>query len=56
LPIDIRWIIEGEEEVGSPHFGAIAKEYADLLKADGARQPILLGQWRPRAQRTRPAQ
>jgi acetylornithine deacetylase/succinyl-diaminopimelate desuccinylase-like protein len=36
LPINIRWIIEGEEEVGSPHFGAIAKEYADLLKADGA--------------------
>jgi acetylornithine deacetylase/succinyl-diaminopimelate desuccinylase-like protein len=35
LPISIRWIIEGEEEVGSPHFGAIAEKYAPLLKADG---------------------
>lgn len=35
LPISIRWIIEGEEEVGSPHFAAIAEPYADLLKADG---------------------
>jgi acetylornithine deacetylase/succinyl-diaminopimelate desuccinylase-like protein len=35
LPITIRWIIEGEEEVGSPHFGAIAERYADLLRADG---------------------
>ncbi|KPV49143.1 hypothetical protein SE17_34280, partial [Kouleothrix aurantiaca] len=31
LPISIRWIIEGEEEVGSPHFAAIAEPYADLL-------------------------
>lgn len=36
LPISIRWIIEGEEEVGSPHFEAIAKKYASLLQADGA--------------------
>ncbi len=35
LPITLRWIIEGEEEVGSPHFAAIAEGYADLLKADG---------------------
>ena len=35
LPVTIRWIIEGEEEVGSPHFGAIAEQYADLLRADG---------------------
>jgi acetylornithine deacetylase/succinyl-diaminopimelate desuccinylase-like protein len=34
LPITIRWIIEGEEEVGSPHFAAIAERYADLLRAD----------------------
>jgi acetylornithine deacetylase/succinyl-diaminopimelate desuccinylase-like protein len=34
LPIGIRWIIEGEEEVGSTHFDAIAREYADLLEAD----------------------
>ena len=35
LPITLRWIIEGEEEVGSPHFGALAEKYADLLQADG---------------------
>src|SRR5947209_17135858 len=34
LPITLRWIIEGEEEVGSPHFGAIASTYATLLQAD----------------------
>ena len=34
LPITLRWIIEGEEEIGSPHFGAIAEKYAPLLKAD----------------------
>lgn len=36
LPITLRWIIEGEEEVGSPHFEAVAAKYADLLRADGA--------------------
>src|SRR5579884_4374370 len=36
LPITLRWIIEGEEEVGSPHFEAIAAQYAALLRADGA--------------------
>jgi acetylornithine deacetylase/succinyl-diaminopimelate desuccinylase-like protein len=35
LPINIKWIIEGEEEIGSPHFDAITKQYGDLLKADG---------------------
>jgi acetylornithine deacetylase/succinyl-diaminopimelate desuccinylase-like protein len=35
LPITVRWIIEGEEEVGSPHFGALAEEYAAMLRADG---------------------
>ena len=35
LPLTIRWIIEGEEEVGSPHFAAVAERYADLLQADG---------------------
>jgi acetylornithine deacetylase/succinyl-diaminopimelate desuccinylase-like protein len=34
LPITIRWIIEGEEEIGSPHFDRMAARYADLLKAD----------------------
>ena len=35
LPITLRWIIEGEEEIGSPHFEAIASTYAPLLQADG---------------------
>jgi acetylornithine deacetylase/succinyl-diaminopimelate desuccinylase-like protein len=35
LPITIKWIIEGEEEIGSPNFGALARQHADLLSADG---------------------
>jgi acetylornithine deacetylase/succinyl-diaminopimelate desuccinylase-like protein len=36
LPITIRRIIEGEEEIGSLHFGEIIRPHADLLRADGA--------------------
>lgn len=35
LPITIRWMIEGEEEVGSPHFGEIIEPHAEQLAADG---------------------
>ena len=35
LPINIKWIVEGEEEIGSPHFEALTKQYGELLKADG---------------------
>jgi acetylornithine deacetylase/succinyl-diaminopimelate desuccinylase-like protein len=35
LPIRIRWIVEGEEEVGSTHFDEIVQRNADLLRADG---------------------
>ncbi len=35
LPITLHWMIEGEEEIGSPHFAAIAEKYASLLQADG---------------------
>lgn len=35
LPITLRWIIEGEEEIGSIHFGAMAARYGELLRADG---------------------
>jgi acetylornithine deacetylase/succinyl-diaminopimelate desuccinylase-like protein len=34
LPIGLRWIIEGEEEVLSPHFDEIVRENAELLRAD----------------------
>jgi acetylornithine deacetylase/succinyl-diaminopimelate desuccinylase-like protein len=34
LPITLRWVIEGEEEIGSPHFAAVAEQYAPLLQAD----------------------
>ena len=35
FPINLKWIIEGEEEIGSVHFDAMTRQYGDLLKADG---------------------
>jgi len=35
LPVTVKWIVEGEEEVGSAHFGAIIAPHVDLLRADG---------------------
>ncbi len=35
LPITIKWIIEGEEEIGSPHFEEIIAPHAGKLAADG---------------------
>lgn len=35
LPLTIKWILEGEEEVGSPNFGEIAERYGALFQADG---------------------
>jgi acetylornithine deacetylase/succinyl-diaminopimelate desuccinylase-like protein len=35
LPLTIRWIIEGEEEVLSPHFDEIVRRNAELLQANG---------------------
>jgi acetylornithine deacetylase/succinyl-diaminopimelate desuccinylase-like protein len=34
LPFTVRWIIEGEEEIGSPHFEQLARDHAPLLQAD----------------------
>jgi acetylornithine deacetylase/succinyl-diaminopimelate desuccinylase-like protein len=34
LPCNIKFIIEGEEEVGSPNLGTFVKENKELLKAD----------------------
>ena len=36
IPISIKWIIEGEEEIGSPHFDTLTREHGELLKADGS--------------------
>jgi len=36
FPINIKWIIEGEEEIGSTHFDAMTRQYGDRLKTDGA--------------------
>jgi acetylornithine deacetylase/succinyl-diaminopimelate desuccinylase-like protein len=35
LPLKIKWVIEGEEEIGSPNLEAFAHKHADMLKADG---------------------
>ncbi|MBE9507642.1 MAG: M20/M25/M40 family metallo-hydrolase [Chloroflexi bacterium] len=32
LPVSIVWVIEGEEEVGSPHLAQFVEQYADLLQ------------------------
>lgn len=36
FPINIKWIIEGEEEIGSTHFDDMTRQHGDLLKTDGA--------------------
>jgi acetylornithine deacetylase/succinyl-diaminopimelate desuccinylase-like protein len=36
LPVGLRWIVEGEEEIGSTNFDAIVRDHAALLRADGA--------------------
>jgi acetylornithine deacetylase/succinyl-diaminopimelate desuccinylase-like protein len=35
LPLTLRWIVEGEEEVASPHFDEIVRLHTDDLRADG---------------------
>jgi acetylornithine deacetylase/succinyl-diaminopimelate desuccinylase-like protein len=35
LPLKIKFVVEGEEEIGSPHLGDFAAANKDLLKADG---------------------
>jgi acetylornithine deacetylase/succinyl-diaminopimelate desuccinylase-like protein len=35
LPVNLKFLIEGEEEVGSTHFPALVSRYADRIAADG---------------------
>ncbi len=35
LPVNVKFLIEGEEEVGSVHFEPFVKEHGKLLKTDG---------------------
>jgi acetylornithine deacetylase/succinyl-diaminopimelate desuccinylase-like protein len=36
VPINIKFIVEGEEEIGSPHLAPLIKEHKKLLSADAA--------------------
>jgi acetylornithine deacetylase/succinyl-diaminopimelate desuccinylase-like protein len=35
LPLNILFVVEGEEEIGSPNLGRFAQEHAEALRADG---------------------
>lgn len=39
LPINIKFIFEGEEEIGSPHLSKFLKDHEDLLRCDVAINP-----------------
>ncbi len=34
LPCRVKFVVEGEEEIGSVHFGAVTRAHTDLLRAD----------------------
>ena len=36
LPCNLTWLVEGEEEVGSPNLPAFVERYAERLRCDGA--------------------
>ncbi len=36
LPCDVTFVVEGEEEIGSPHIAQFVQEHKELLQSDGA--------------------
>jgi acetylornithine deacetylase/succinyl-diaminopimelate desuccinylase-like protein len=36
LPVSLRFMVEGEEEIGSPHLPAFARRHPELFRGDGA--------------------
>ncbi len=36
LPVNLRFMVEGEEEIGSPHLPAFARRHPELFRGDGA--------------------
>ncbi len=34
LPVNLKWVIEGEEEIGSPHFSEFIEKYKNRLSGD----------------------
>ncbi len=36
LPVGVTFVVEGEEEIGSPHIAQFVQDHKDLLKSDGA--------------------
>ena len=39
LPVNIKWLLEGEEEIGSPSLGAFLEKHKDLLACDFTLNP-----------------
>ena len=39
LPVNVKWLFEGEEEIGSPNLGTFIAEHKDLLACDFALNP-----------------
>lgn len=39
LPVNLKWLVEGEEEIGSKNLGEFIKKHADMLTADFCLNP-----------------
>jgi acetylornithine deacetylase/succinyl-diaminopimelate desuccinylase-like protein len=39
LPLNVKWLLEGEEEIGSPNLGAFISQHKELLACDFAVNP-----------------